>query len=158
MNGLRVHSEYSWHCPGYQHGQNMEKSTLPETTVCPRTRSYLRSCCLWEMKMKPTFTQLFRCRVKTLYFHPMWCYCNEYWSCDHVLVMNCDVWDCKTLIPFCYAPCWTDHGIMELSIMSGVRNFFQASPHGRAPLWRCRRGSVTGWCSAAYSWLHFYTT
>ena len=39
MDGLRVHSKYSWHCPGYQHGQNMERSISKVTTVCPRTRS-----------------------------------------------------------------------------------------------------------------------
>jgi hypothetical protein len=27
------------HCPGYQHGQNMERSTSKVITVCPRTRS-----------------------------------------------------------------------------------------------------------------------
>ena len=53
MDGLRVHSKYSWHCPGYQHGQTMENST-PMMDLAPRkARCSTGHVACGKMMMKP---------------------------------------------------------------------------------------------------------
>ena len=130
MDDLRVHSKYSWHCPGYQHSQTMENIMSMMDLVPRRTRSSTGHVACGKMVLKPEDLEI-SAAIWDSVFARRGAIVMNYRSRDRVL------W-CWTLMYemlnfdylSCYAPWHTEHGNTEKKHnrrCSG--DILRASPH-----------------------------